>query len=90
MTDSEQTLKAVQDKLKEIENLVAGLPAGYRYKVRELGSCIETVVSMYDDVQRGVIPDILKEIRQETPVDNEVHHDKTSKVLQYSGSSELL
>lgn len=60
---TESVLKDVQGKLKELQEIVAVLPQGYQYKVRELSACIETVVEMYDDIQRGVIPEILKDIR---------------------------
>lgn len=54
-------LNDVNDKLKEVMDLVHVLPAGYQYKVRELCSCIETVVSMHDDIQRGIIPEIFSD-----------------------------
>lgn len=70
---TESVLKDVQLKLKELQDIVTVLPQGYQYKVRELSACIETVVEMYDDIQRGVIPDILKEMRNADSTDeNEV------------------
>lgn len=51
-------LQNVQDKLQEVLDTVSTLPQGYQYKVRELCSCIETVVSMHDDIKRGIIPEI--------------------------------
>lgn len=51
-------LQDVQDKLQEVLDVVNTLPQGYQYKVRELCSCIETVVSMHDDIQRGIIPEV--------------------------------
>lgn len=51
-------LQDVQDKLEEVLDIVSTLPQGYQYKVRELCSCIETVVSMHDDIKRGIIPEI--------------------------------
>lgn len=51
-------LQDVQDKLLEVLDTVSTLPQGYQYKVRELCSCIETVVSMHDDIKRGIIPEI--------------------------------
>jgi hypothetical protein len=47
-------------KLEEVLELVKDLPQGYQYKVRELCACVETVVSMYDDIQRGIIPEIFQ------------------------------
>lgn len=51
-------LQDVQDKLEDVLKAVSTLPQGYQYKVRELCSCIETVVSMHDDIKRGIIPEI--------------------------------
>lgn len=65
----ESVLNDVQTKLKELQEIVKELPQGYQYKVRELSACIETVVEMYDDIQRGVIPDILKEMRDSDSTD---------------------
>lgn len=45
-------------KLEEVLELVKTLPQGYQYKVRELCACIETVVGMYDDIKKGIIPEI--------------------------------
>jgi hypothetical protein len=57
--------KELLEKLEEVLELVKPLPQGYQYKVRELCSCIETVVSMYDDVQKGIIPEVLIKMREE-------------------------
>lgn len=51
-------LQDVQDKLEDVLKVVSTLPQGYQYKVRELCSCIETVVSLHDDIKRGIIPEI--------------------------------
>lgn len=56
--------KELLEKLEEVLELVKPLPQGYQYKVRELCSCIETVVSMYDDVQKGIIPEVLIKMRE--------------------------
>lgn len=61
--ESAQILKEVQDRLQGVMDCIKDLPQGYQYKVREMLSCAETVVSMYHDVQSGVIPEILKEMR---------------------------
>lgn len=96
MTESEKTLSEVQSKLKELEFIIQDLPAGYRYKVRELSSCIETVVSMYDDVQRGVIPDVLREMREASEgsvpkMDNETPSTEIAPgKLQIGGTVELI
>lgn len=50
----------VLQKLEELLEVVKPLPQGYQYKVRELSACIETVVSMYDDIQKGIIPEIFQ------------------------------
>lgn len=52
--------QTIVDKLQEVLDEVQELPAGYQYKIRELCSCIETVVSMYEDVQKGIIPEVFK------------------------------
>ncbi len=69
--------------------IINELPQGYQYKVREMLSCAETVVSMYDDIQHGIIPDILKddvnintEVK-ETKLESETVSNK--KVLDLSG-----
>lgn len=61
--------KEVVNKLEEVLQIVKELPQGYQYKVRELCACIETVVSMYDDVQRGIIPEVLIKMRNGEPMD---------------------
>jgi len=68
--------KEVVNKLEELLEIVKVLPQGYQYKVRELSACIETVVSMYDDVQRGIIPEVLIKMRNGEPMDEipEEHH----------------
>lgn len=58
LTDVQERLLGIMDSIKE-------LPQGYRYKVQELLSCAETVVSMYNDIQGGTIPEILQEMRNE-------------------------
>lgn len=58
---SRKILIDVQTKLLDIMEIINELPQGYQYKVREMLSCAETVVSMYDDIQHGIIPDILKD-----------------------------
>ncbi|WPK19987.1 hypothetical protein [Salmonella phage SD-1_S14] len=74
---------------KDIMEIINELPQGYQYKVREMLSCAETVVSMYDDIQHGIIPDILKddvnintEVK-ETKLESETVSNK--KVLDLSG-----
>lgn len=62
MSVHEEVLK----KLEELLDVVKDLPQGYQYKVRELSACIETVVSMYDDVQRGIIPEVLVKMSEGT------------------------
>lgn len=64
--ESAQILKEVQDRLQGVMDCIKDLPQGYQYKVREMLSCAETVVSMYHDVQSGVIPEILKEMRDKS------------------------
>lgn len=61
--------KEVVNKLEEVLKIVEVLPQGYQYKVRELCACVETVVSMYDDVQRGIIPEVLIKMRNGEPMD---------------------
>lgn len=61
--------KEVVNKLEELLEIVKELPQGYQYKVRELSACIETVVSMYDDVQKGNIPEVLIKMRNGEPMD---------------------
>ncbi|WNV47531.1 hypothetical protein ENKO_428 [Klebsiella phage fENko-Kae01] len=58
--------KELVKKLEEVLEVVKPLPQGYQYKVRELCACIETVVSMYDDVQKGIIPEVLIKMREGT------------------------
>lgn len=73
---SKSVHKEVVNKLEEVLEIVKELPQGYQYKVRELCACVETVVSMYDDVQRGVIPEVLVKMRNGEPMDEipEEHH----------------
>lgn len=59
--ESKRILINVQEGLLNIMGLVKDLPQGYQFKVREMLSCAETVVSMYNDIQHGTIPDILTE-----------------------------
>lgn len=72
-------------KLEEVLEVVKPLPQGYQYKVRELCACIETVVSMYDDVQKGIIPEVLIKMReeQEMPelIEDNVEPSKTKLTL---------
>ena len=58
---SNEILIDVQGKLLEVMDIIKELPQGYQFKVREMLSCAETVVSMYNDIQNGIIPDILKD-----------------------------
>lgn len=58
--------KELIQKLEEVLDVVKELPQGYQYKVCELCSCIETVVSMYDDVQKGIIPEVLVKMREDS------------------------
>ena len=78
-------LQDVQDKLQEVLDTVSTLPQGYQYKVRELCSCIETVVSMHDDIKRGIIPEIF--LKQE--VDKEVPETKVSTTLKMPTNSNV-
>lgn len=73
---SKSVHKEVVNKLEELLEIVKELPQGYQYKVRELSACIETIVSMYDDVQRGIIPEVLIKMRNGEPLDEipEEHH----------------
>lgn len=66
---SKSVHKEVVNKLEELLEIVKELPQGYQYKVRELSACIETIVSMYDDVQRGIIPEVLIKMRNGEPMD---------------------
>ena len=70
---------AVLKKLEELLDVVKNLPQGYQYKVRELSACIETVVSMYDDVQRGIIPEVLVKMREGTLTETE---EKPTEVIE--------
>lgn len=70
---------AVLKKLEELLDVVKDLPQGYQYKVRELSACIETVVSMYDDVQRGIIPEVLVKMREGTLTETE---EKPTEVIE--------
>ncbi|EHU8780987.1 hypothetical protein N0S44_000217 [Escherichia coli] len=86
---SRKILIDVQTKLLDIMEIINELPQGYKYKVREMLSCAETVVSMYDDIQHGIIPDILKddvnintEVK-ETKLESETVSNK--KILDLSG-----
>lgn len=64
----------VLQKLEELLEVVKPLPQGYQYKVRELSACIETVVSMYDDIQKGIIPEIFQKI-DSTEITEEVFEE---------------
>lgn len=57
--ESKAILIEVQQKLLDVMDSIKDLPKGYQYKVREMLSCAETIVSMYNDIQHGVIPEIL-------------------------------
>lgn len=59
--ESKAILKEVQDRLEGVMEVIKDLPAGYKYKVREMLSCAETVVSMYTDVKNGIIPEIFQQ-----------------------------
>lgn len=86
---SKQILIDVQAKLLDVMEIINELPSGYKSKVREMLSCAETVVSMYNDIQHGVIPDILKNDvnidtdEKETNIESETISNK--KVLDISG-----
>lgn len=85
---SKQILIDVQAKLLDVMKIIDELPQGYKYKVREMLSCAETVVSMYDDVQNGVIPDILNDDVNNTEVKEtitETENVSNKKVLDISG-----
>lgn len=56
----DSVLQDVQSKLMDVVRAVKTLPQGYQYKVRELCACIETVVSMHDDIQNGIIPEVFE------------------------------
>lgn len=58
---SNSILIDVQTKLLDVMEIIKDLPQGYQFKVREMLSCAETVVSMYNDVQHGIIPEILQD-----------------------------
>ncbi|WAE77318.1 hypothetical protein vBEcoMphAPEC6_02305 [Escherichia phage ph0011] len=85
---SKQILIDVQAKLLDVMKIIDELPQGYKYKVREMLSCAETVVSMYDDVQNGIIPDILNDDVNNTEVKEtitETENVSNKKVLDISG-----
>ncbi|MFS8320007.1 hypothetical protein ACMG5I_03690 [Escherichia coli] len=85
---SKQILIDVQAKLLDVMKIIDELPQGYKYKVREMLSCAETVVSMYDDVQNGIIPDILNDDVNDTEVKEtitETENVSNKKVLDISG-----
>lgn len=85
---SKQILIDVQTKLLDVMKIIDELPQGYKYKVREMLSCAETVVSMYDDVQNGIIPDILNDDVNDTEVKEtitETENVSNKKVLDISG-----
>ncbi|EMR6005997.1 hypothetical protein WJW27_002697 [Escherichia coli] len=85
---SKQILIDVQAKLLDVMKIIDELPQGYKFKVREMLSCAETVVSMYDDVQNGVIPDILNDDVNNTEVEetiSETENVSNKKVLDISG-----
>lgn len=61
---SSAILKDVQERLLGVMDSIKDLPQGYRWKVQEMLSCAETVVSMYNDIQGGTIPEVLQEMRE--------------------------
>lgn len=75
-------LQDVQDKLDDVLKAVSTLPQGYQYKVRELCSCIETVVSLHDDIKRGIIPEIFLQQEVDGPEPEEVEEVKVSTTLK--------
>lgn len=87
--ESKAILKEVQERLEGVMTVIEDLPAGYKYKVREMLSCAETVVSMYTDVKNGIIPEIFqqkdveessKEVEEDVP--DVVQDDQKSHVLK--------
>lgn len=78
---SNSVLNDVQTKLKEVQNAVKPLPQGYQYKVRELCACIEILVEMYNDIQNGIIPEVLKEMREQSQSDSLVLPEDQSKTI---------
>lgn len=78
--EANAVLKNVQNKFLDVMEEIKDLPPGYKYKVQEMLSCAETVVSMYCDIQNGIIPDIFQK-KEELP--------KVSTKLNISGISEL-
>lgn len=71
--EASKVLVEVQNRLLHVMDAVKDLPQGYQYKVREMLSCAETVVSMYCDVQHGIIPEVLKkDVTEERAIPEEV------------------
>lgn len=71
--ESIKILVEVQNRLLHVMDAVKDLPQGYQYKVREMLSCAETVVSMYCDVQQGIIPEVLKkDVSKEQTITEEI------------------
>lgn len=85
-------LQDVQNKLEDVLKAVSTLPQGYQYKVRELCSCIETVVSMHDDIKRGIIPEIFlqQEVDGPGPEPEEVKVTTTTLKMPTNCNVELL
>lgn len=75
-------LQDVQDKLEDVLKVVSTLPQGYQYKVRELCSCIETVVSLHDDIKRGIIPEIFLQQEVDGPVPEPEEEVKVTTTLK--------
>ena len=82
-------LQDVQDKLDDVLKAVSTLPQGYQYKVRELCSCIETVVSLHDDIKRGIIPEIFLQQEVDGPEPEEVEEVKVSTTLKMPTNSNV-
>ena len=70
----------VLQKLEELLEVVKPLPKGYQYKVRELSACIETVVSMYDDIQKGIIPEIFQKTDSTEEVFEEIPEEHIKEI----------
>lgn len=83
-------LQDVQDKLEEVLDIVSTLPQGYQYKVRELCSCIETVVSMHDDIKRGIIPEIFLKQEVDAPEPKEEVKVRTTLKMPTNYNLDLL
>lgn len=81
--------KDVIKKLEEVLEIVKPLPQGYQYKVRELCACIETVVGMHDDIQRGIIPEIFQS-KEEIPEESQEIIDNVPENLDNKNTSTKL